>query len=366
MKKAVLMCMQMRAIEVSPARYQLIREMKDNNIEVYLVLKGKLNASARKIRGDIKHYLNAESMSNREIRNKIINYKPDIVIAFTYEDTEVIYTLPFTLKNTRFYYYNLEINTHGYNLLSCEKYTWEYFMKAIKYPITIFREAFYTKRCELLVIQDEERKRVAHKYLISHKRTMLIPNSYVLDNDIKSDVERSGIVYSGGARKQYLIDYLHNFKSITKVPVVFAGSFDEWSKEQILKLHRTNSNIVMENQILDLDEYTEYLQKYAVGLVCYSMSDNDNINYMGLSSGKFFKHLSIGQPVIVMGCPRISREVRRYNLGVVVQDASQIEEAYQKIMDNYSYYFENVVRTYQNKYDFHKIIKPFLETLANN
>lgn len=364
MKKAVLMCMQMRAIEVSPARCQLIQEMKANNIEVYLVLNGKLNVSARKIRGDIKHYLNAENMSNKEIRNKIINYNPDMVIAFTYEDTEVIYALPMELKNTRFYYYNLEINTRGYNLESYKKYTWKYFINLVKYPSTKSREVFYTKKCELLVIQDEERKRISHKYHISHRKTIMIPNSYVLEKNIELNVGRSGIVYSGGARKKYLIDYLHNFKSITKVSVVFAGNFDEWSKEQIVRLHKTNPNIVMENQILEMDEYTEYLQKYAVGLICYSKSDDDNINHIGLSSGKFFKHLSIGQPVIVMGCPKISREVRRYNLGIVVQDASQIDEAYQKIMDNYSYYCENVVRTYQNKYDFHKIIKPFLETLV--
>ena len=53
MKRAIIMCMQMNAIEVSPARYQLIKEMKERGIEIYLFLCGRLNIEARKIRKDI-------------------------------------------------------------------------------------------------------------------------------------------------------------------------------------------------------------------------------------------------------------------------------------------------------------------------
>lgn len=357
------MCMQMRNIEVSPARYQMINEMNKRGIEVYLFLCGRLNAEAKKTCNGIQHFLNTESMSNKEIRKKIIAYKPDIVIAFTYEDTDIVYFLPKQLKNTKFYYFNLEINTSSYYLQAYKKNTWKYWVKKVRYPFSVCREAFYTKQCKFLVIQDEERKRIAAKYHISHRKTMLIPNSYIYNKDIEFNTERKGMIYSGGARKKYLIDYLSGFYAVKSVPIVFAGTFDEWSRIELIKLHKANPNIRMEQQVLDSDEYTKYLQRYAVGLVCYSKSADDNVNYIGLSSGKFFKHLSLGQPVITIGCPRLSREVKKYGLGIAVNDATQIEGAYKQIMDQYDFYRDNVIRTYQNRYDFRKLIRIFLSRL---
>lgn len=363
MKKAVIMCMQMRNIEVSPARYQMINEMDKLGFEVYLFLRGKLDKKAEKTCSGIQHFLNTESMSNKEIRENIIEYKPDIVIAFTYEDTDILYSLPKHMKDTKFYYFNLEISTPGYYLQSRKRNTLSYWVKKVKYPVSICREAFYTKQCEFLVIQDEERKKIAAKYHISHRKTMLIPNSYIYNKDIEYNAEREGIIYSGGAREKYLKDYMSGFYAVKSVPIVFAGTFDKWSKIELIKLHRANSNIKMEQQTLDSDEYTKYLQKYAVGLVCYSKSDDDNIAHIGLSSGKFFKHLSLGQPVITIGSSRLSREVQKYGLGIAVDDASQIEGAYKQIMDRYNFYRENVIRTYQNRYDFRKSIRTFLAHL---
>lgn len=362
-KKAVIMCMQMKTIEISPARYQLIRAMNERGIEIFLFLCGRLSRDARNIRNNIQHFLNTSGMDNKAIQNKIIKYRPDIVVAFTYEDTEVLFSMPIQLRNTDFFYFNLEITTLGYYMQSRKKNTWGYITKKINYPFSLIKEAIYTRNCKLLVIQDKERQKVARSYFLAHKKTILIPNSYIYDKDTILKINRAGIVYSGGARKKYLIDHLSLFDKVTTVSITFAGSFDEWSKEQITILHRTNPNIAMENKTLEMEEYTDYLQKYAVGLICYSKSDDDNIHHIGLSSGKFFKHLSIGQPVIIMGASMLRDEVCRYGLGIAVEDASEIDSAYKKIMENYNQYQQNIMRTYQNKYDFRKLVKPFLDCL---
>ena len=363
MKKAIIMCMQMKHIEVSPARYQLISEMNRKNIEIFLCLCGELNAEAKKTCGCISRFLNAESMSKRNIRKKIIQYEPDIVIAFTYEDTEILYSLPKRLKTTKFYYFNLEITTWGYYSQACRENTWKYCAKMIQYPLSIFREAYYTKQCELLVIQDEERKKVAGKYRIFHARTMLIPNSYIYDETVRCSAEKKEIIYSGGIRKKYLAEYWQDFYNVKTAPILFCGTFDEWGKKELIKIHRSNPNIMMKRQTLTADAYTMYLQKYAIGLVCYCRGRDDNLNYIGLSSGKFFKHLSLGQPVIVLGRSRMSREVEKYGLGVAVDHPSDIEEAYNRIMGNYDEYRNNVISIYQRKYDYRKIIQPFLAQL---
>lgn len=360
MRKAVIMCMQMRHIEVSPARYQLIGEMAERGIEIFLCLYGDLSMEAKKTCKGITHFLNAESLSKRNIRKQIVKYEPNIVIAFTYEDTEILYLLPKRLKETKFYYFNLEINTLDYYLQSCGRNTWKYWIKKLKYPFSVLKEVFYTKQCECLVIQDEERKRVARKYHLKHEKTMLIPNSYIYDEKVKCSAERKEIIYSGGIRKKYLVSYWKDFYDIKTVDILFCGTFDEWGKRELIKIHRVNPNIKMKGQTLTADAYTRYMQKYAVGLVCYSKGSDDNLNYIGLSSGKFFKHLSIGQPVIVLGYSKMSREVEKYGLGVAVDSVFEIESAYNKIMERYDYYCDNVRLTYQQKYDFRKIIQPFL------
>ncbi len=87
---------------------------------------------------------------------------------------------------------------------------------------------------------------------------------------------------------------------------------------------------------------------------------------MGLSSGKMFKHLSIGQPVIVIGCPGADEAVEKYKLGVVINNITELESAYSKIMDNYSYYMDNVIRTYRDVFDFKKVVTPFLDYIESN
>jgi glycosyltransferase involved in cell wall biosynthesis len=90
---------------------------------------------------------------------------------------------------------------------------------------------------------------------------------------------------------------------------------------------------------------------------------NDNIDNIGLSSGKLFKHLSLEQPVIAMDCPGLGRVVRKYKLGKTIHNVSEIKEAYEDIMKNYSLYQGNIRKVYQKKFDYDKVIQPFLKYL---
>ena len=79
-----------------------------------------------------------------------------------------------------------------------------------------------------------------------------------------------------------------------------------------------------------------------------------------------FKYLSLGKPIIAMNCFGLSHEIRKYNLGVVIDDISQLDDAYTKIMEKYTFYQENVIRVYKNRYDFNKTIKPFLDCMEKD
>ena len=366
MKKVILMCMQMGKIDQSPARYQLLKELKQNGFKTYLFLP-KVKIS-KEVKNYIDYVIDTKGMSVNQIRKKIEWLQPNSVIATTYEDTRIIYILPWLLKQTSFYYFNLEIYTKEYEL---QKYSDADIFKGIKWRINYFlnkgKEIIYTRKSRLLVIQDSLRKRVSEKHHIMHKNTILVPNSYEYNETNCAKSKRKGVVYSGGIREDFLGSDIEQICKFKNVSITFIGDIlDNQIAYKLKKIQQCNSNIKVKKAILSPKEHAEYLQNFAVGLVLYQLGGDDNLEYIGLSSGKFFKHLSLRQPVIVSDCPGLGREVRKYKLGVVISDLSEIETAYHIIMDNYIFYQRNIERVYKRKYDFGKVISPLIKSMRND
>lgn len=365
MKKAVLMSLEGSDIEQSPAKYQLLEELRGRGFETYLFFPGNIKKS--KAVKFVDHIINVACMSNREIRRKIININPHVVIAVVYVDTAVIYNLPIIMKNTSFFYYNLEIYTPYLNKEIKDENFAFYMNYKLEYPLKKMKEILYTRMAKAFTIQDPIRRNLSKKYYIWHPNTILIPNSYVYDESKVIPAGESGIVYTGGIKRDFLLKQFDSLKAVKNVPLTFSGFIDQWCMKRIKKLKYTNPNIKFINQLLPIDEYTNYLRGFAVGLVWYCPLKEDEMNYwIGLSSGKMFKHLSLGQPIIAVRCPGITEVVNRYKLGVLIDDISELESAYDIIMKNYYYYRENVIRTYKNKFDFKKVIEPFLECIEKS
>ena len=127
----------------------------------------------------------------------------------------------------------------------------------------------------------------------------------------------------------------------------------------------THPDIKVYDQKISPEKFPEYLKQYAVGLIWYSQTKDENVNNIGMSSGKFFRHLSLGQPIIVNDCPGMGKIVEKYQLGIVIRDVSQLPWAYSQLMENYAYYRENIINVYKSKFDFAKLIHPFLIQLEN-
>lgn len=359
MKKILLICQQCTyPIDLSPARYQLIHELRKKNYEIYVFIPSTI--VNRKIRKDIHHLINTQNLSCKEIRNKIINIAPRYVIAFTDEDAQVLYPLPWAMKHTSFIYYNLEI----YTLCMEQNRQTEGTLFNIKckamYLRNKIKEIIFTRGCRIFIIQDTLRKRVSAKHFISHSNTLLIPNSYVVNNQCEIEKKHYGIIYSGGLNKLQLESLMLGFDAIPDIPITFSGWCDNWFLSQYKRMRLTHPSIQLCKQKLPEDKYSVYLQQFAIGLIWYSPTKDENVDNIGLSSGKFFKHLSLGQPVIVKDCPGMGNIVRKYKLGIVIHNVSEIKAAYDQIMENYSYYRNNVQSVYKSKYDYEKIIQPFL------
>lgn len=362
MKKILLLCQQQGCpIELSPARYQLINVLKDLNYGVYVFIAERIFSKA--IRNNIDCVVNTIGLTNKQVQNKIEKVNPEVIIAFTYEDARILYTLPRVMKKTTFIYFNLEIYTPSMEqYLTGEKHLFS--KKCIlNYIYNKFKEVLYVRQCKLFVIQDTLREKTSKKYLIKHSHTILVPNSYVLNEKEQNEVQRSGIIYSGGINRLQAKSLIEELDKISDIPITFAGWSDGCFKKQYNKIRRDHPNIKVYDQRLMPEQLSAFLQPYAIGLVWYTATKDENINNIGLASGKLFKHLSLGQPVIVMDCPGISKVVNKLRLGIVIYNVAELKDAYELIMKQYSVYQKHVMDAYKKFFDYKRVIQPFLREL---
>lgn len=269
LKKILLLCQQHGCpIELSPARYQLIHELRKRDYEIYVFFPGSI--LNKNIKSEIHHFTNTTNLSIKDMRNKIKNILPECIVAFTYEDANILYPLPWIMKKTFFIYYNLEIYTP-----SMEKYiqTSGEFFKTRCWAVYLcnkLKEIIFTSKCKIFIIQDNLRKKTSSKYFIHHSNTILIPNSYVYYDEFAIENERKGIIYSGGLNKLQLESLFKKLGNFPDLPITFSGWSDGWFQAQYKKIHKTHPNIMFHNQKLPPEKLSEYLNQFAIGLIWYS------------------------------------------------------------------------------------------------
>ena len=362
MKKVLLMNQQGVPYEVSPARYQLVHELKREGYKTYVFNLGKILHD--KNWKDIDCFINTMNISKREIRKKIMEIMPEYLIATTDDDVRVIFPLLAVMKTT-FIYYNLEIYTpereqRRYENKSAFWYSLSWRMGYLKNKI---KEVIFTKKCKFFIIQDSLRKRISKKYFIYHSNTLLLPNSYVYNEADCVRSECRGVVYSGNLTRDRIESMIKKLYSIPNFSIVFSGRSDMWFRNQFKILHSINPGVIFKEQSLSPQKHLEFLKQFAVGFVWYDHSEDENEENIGMASGKLFRHLSIGQPVIVSASPGLAKIVSEYKIGIVIKDISELAKAYEKIMSNYSQYQDNVRQIYKKKFDYAQNIKKFLKKM---
>lgn len=347
----VLMCQQGIPFQVSPARTQMVDELIKRGSGVILFFPGRVREEdlKRKVRTTV----NTSKMTVADIRRQVRKCNPDIVICFTQEDTQICFPLPYVMKNTTFYYYNLEI----YVPLTMRKDTDIYTrcINRIDFLQNKLKEMIYVKGCEGIVIQDKLRKRIMKKYGISHSQTWLIPNSYY-KNEKKYDVPRkNGVIYSGYVGDAMLGSLTKQIDELEGVEITISG----WHQVNSKLSH--NANIKFIRQKISQEQYTEFISAYDIALLWYSDKSDENVYNIGLASGKYFKHLSIGQPVISNRVPGLAEEIEKYEVGIIIDDIKELKAAVQKIRENYQFYTRNIGRVYDRKYDYGRVSQTFFD-----
>lgn len=348
--RTVMLCQQGSPFEYSPARNQMVDELRERGSEVFLFIPDRVKDER------IKKIVDTRGAAYSSVREQIKRLKPDIVICFTEEDTRICFSLPYIMRNTYFYYYNLEIYVEP---KTKNESLFKEFLRKTDYWENKIKEIVYVKGCRAIVVQDSLRKRILKKHGISHPATWLIPNSYYADERRHDVPHKNGLIYSGGVGVKMLGSFTEHIKDIKDVEITISGVTRVGGK------FKDNPNIKVITQNLSVEEYTRFISAYDIALIWYSDYD-DNMYNIGLSSGKFFKHMSIGQPVIANNVPGLAEEIRKYKLGVVINDVSELGGAVRMITDNYDFYVKNVKRVYKEKYDYKKVSKTFYDSIIHH
>ncbi len=277
----------------------------------------------------------------------------------------------------KFKFFENHIKTNNYDRVICIDITNLFFCSILKVKVD-FLSLELTKNehllnfinnryIECILIQSIERL----NYLFNKPnfKTFLIQNAPIFKKiDIQLN-ERKHLIYSGSTIEAlgffHCLDYLNLYKDEV---MTVQGAFKENDK---IKVHEKYSNLLTENRLiinteyLENDEVVDFISNYEIGFCFYDFENEfikeNYFNYFSAPSGKMFKYLAAGVPVV---CSNILgfNFVKEFSCGEFVNSLkpSDIREAIIKIRKNYPNYSANAI-TAAKHFSFDNALKPYLE-----
>ena len=218
-----------------------------------------------------------------------------------------------------------------------------------------------------VIIQTKER----YEYLFRDRqyKTFLIQNAPVY---VRSDNEenRRGLVYCGTAWNPFgfyhCLEFLRAFPEYT---LNVKGALPAADKTRVNTDYQdliTGGRLIFDSEYLDDEAIIKYLRQFKVGFCFYNFEIEwiNNFNYHSAPSGKMFKYMAAGVPVVgqdILGL----EPVKEFDCGVLIKDLKPetIRQAVEKIEGNFDYYSQNCLKAAEH-YSLDKTTEPFIEYLT--
>ncbi len=106
-------------------------------------------------------------------------------------------------------------------------------------------------------------------------------------------------------------------------------------------------------------DVTKVYDSADIGLVFYDPSYGDNVAFIIGASGKLSHYLMHGLPVIANDLPGFRELFEKYDIGFVLNEIHDLEDAVDKIFLNYKYYSDNAYNCYLSEYNFNSQFEKF-------
>ncbi|MEF8746769.1 MAG: hypothetical protein V5B31_02690 [Candidatus Accumulibacter propinquus] len=234
-------------------------------------------------------------------------------------------------------------------------------------------EAYLNSRAVATVIQDEQRSTLLAKINGLHRhRFVYFPNYPLVSGETLDPIEvelfkisrgipvdKRIILYSGG---------LYPGVGLERMLTGLEQLADDWlvvlqSHDGVLQLDR----VVVDSMVaagrlyvlqrpLEARAYELLVEGCDVGLAWYSTSD-ENMKYVGLSSGKVGAYWSKGKPIIINRIPFFDVVCDEYNAGVAIHSIDDVFEGIRVIASDYQKYSLGASFCYKKYFDAEKGLK---------
>ena len=218
---------------------------------------------------------------------------------------------------------------------------------------------------ENVIIQTPAR----YQYLFEErKKTVFYVQNSPVFRKIPIPAQKRNLIYCGTAWHffgfYFCLDYLNRFENETMTVI---GSVMEEAKKMIVEKYSyltKEERLKIDAKYYENDELVNELANYEIGFCFYNFNDPliNSFNYITAPSGKLFKYLAAGVPVVannIIGFQFVSE----YQCGVLIDDLSPetINNAIIKIRNQYNFYVENAITAAQH-FSFDKSVKPYVDS----
>jgi glycosyltransferase involved in cell wall biosynthesis len=230
------------------------------------------------------------------------------------------------------------------------------------------------KKAAFVITQDKERAELlARDNDISTGRILCIPNS-PLGKAERRQSDYLRIKYNISADKKII---LHSGSIYTWTCILeLIHSTFAWPADWVLVCHTRHASSTLNPEYLTAlrylgklgkvifsfdplpqEEYPLLVQSADIGVAFYSIQNTttytqDNIRFIGLSSGKLAYYLQSGLPVLVNEIPSLRRLVTTYKCGLVVDDPADTHYAIKHLLSDYETYSNNAVECFRKEFAF--------------
>ena len=125
----------------------------------------------------------------------------------------------------------------------------------------------------------------------------------------------------------------------------------------VLRYLADSEKVIFSTDPLSHDEYPSMVHSADVGIAFYeeqshSRFTQDNIRYVGRSSGKIAYYLMMGLPVVVNNWSNVGDMILRFQCGWVVENPLSTREALEHIFANIETYRSNTQLCFAQEFDF--------------
>ncbi len=258
-----------------------------------------------------------------------------------------------TIFRAQFFYFNLEI-------LFASELT-SFYIRIIK-----VLERYFNRRSAFSVIQDQSRaEMLARENQIPLDTILLLPNSPAGEARPRRSLYLRNKL--GIADDQSLILHVGTLSKWTCTPELISAS-RRWPDQLALVLHSRQRGdelsfdwadhpwVKVSEGPVPSQVLPELIASADVGLVLYRRDDHfmhgDNIEYVGLSSGKMAEYLRCGVPVVVTAFPGLCEIVEQYRCGICVDGVDDLAGAIRGILADRAQYSQGAIRCFNEVFRF--------------